>query len=517
MSKIELRVGGRKCARFVCEVALSFWRVNNSCSCWQKKINENIFYLLEIKVNKFELESIKIKTGIYTFTNSRNFMFAVNNVSATLTPEGVLKALQNDPYFSSKNRKIIENTLVFITILTLHTYYHKKLWENDPNERNPYQGISSELLTRIFTRDMYNEILERLVALGIVEINHSYLVANFTKSYRLTETYYNQPFVARRIQYSTVKTKTNKLREHVIHRKLEKYPYLIQQFRNLQLVHINEIEATKFIEANKDQVNEFGEAVIEDSENYLMQIQKVHYVAMCNFAVSESNDRLHSLITSFPRKLRPFLGLVVESTGEIITKKCAIDQANTQPLLLALTMENENITPDADFKRFCMNGTLYDVMANELQESRRWVKEYMMSAILYTPSNSEYTHSRKNLNEVNSAKKKISLYFKKRFPLVYNYLKNKKEELKQSDIVSKNIHNKGGSLLACEIQALEAKFWIHTLLAEIPNDIIYVTIHDSIVLFNPTESQIDTVVGIIKEQSWKMFGFEIPLKLEYDE
>lgn len=444
-------------------------------------------------------------------------MFEVNNVRATLTPEGVLIALQNDTYFSSKNRKIIENTLVYITILTLHTYYLKKTWENDRSEQNPFQCISSDLLIRIMTRDMYNEILERLIALGIVEVDNSYLVAQFTKSYRLTEHYYNQPFVARRIQYSTVLAKTNKLREYVINRKLEKYPYLIQQFRNLHLVHINEIEATKFIEANKDQVDEFGDAVIQDADNYLMQIQRVHYVAMCNFAVSESNDRLHSLITSFPRKLRPFLGLVVESTGEIITRKCSIDGSNTQPLLLALTMESENLTPDADFKRFCMNGTLYSVMANELQESRQWVKDYMMIAILYTPSNSEYTHSRKNLNEVNSAKKKISLYFKKRFPLVYNYLKNKKEELKQSDIVSKNIHNKGGSLLACEIQALEAKFWIHTLLAEIPNDIIYVTIHDSIVLFNPTESQIGTVVGIIKEQSQRMFGFVIPLKIEYDE
>jgi hypothetical protein len=153
-------------------------------------------------------------------------------------------------------------------------------------------------------------------------------------------------------------------------------------------------------------------------------------------------------------------------------------------------------------------------MATELIESRNWVKEYMMTAILFTPKSSEYTHKRKMKTSENISKKKISLYFKERFPKVYNWLNYKKTSYKNSNIKSKNYFNKGGSLLAYEIQKMEAELWIHQLLKEIPEEIIYITIHDSIMIFNPTNEQIDFVEKKVKEIGRKLYNIDVPISIE---
>ncbi|MGA2297013.1 MAG: hypothetical protein ABSG15_05640 [FCB group bacterium] len=122
-----------------------------------------------------------------------------------------------------------------------------------------------------------------------------------------------------------------------------------------------------------------------------------------------------------------------------------------------------------------------------------------MNAILFTPRNSEKIQNFKHPTGENISKQKLSLYFKNRFPQVYNWLLNKKGVLKSSDELTKNKANRGGSLLAYDIQQMEAELWIHRLLNKIPEEMIYITIHDSVMIFNPTIEQVKFVVDKVKE------------------
>jgi hypothetical protein len=429
-------------------------------------------------------------------------MFKVNGNYSTLTPEGILSVLKNDVWFQQMTPKILENALLFCTIIYLHYYYHKdRPAEND--EKNPFQRIGTDLIIKILARDNYKEILQRLVYLGVIEINDSYLPDKYTKSYRLNERFADQKPVARKIKYNL--KKLDKLNEYFIEKDIDNFPYLIPQFNNLQLIHIDFEAATKYIEENRNEITNI--------EHYYRQIHKINSGFTRKIAVSQANRRVHTSLTSFPKILRPFLCLVEQQTGELNFSKCIIDGKNTQPLLICVKMEQEGFLPDVDFKQFCINGTLYDEMAKELNETRSWVKSYMMNAILFTPQNSEYTHNKNMHSEKNVAKKKISLYFKYRFPQVYNWLLTKKIDLKNSG-TSENTRNAGGSQLAIEIQKMEAELWIHSLLKFIPEYVIYITIHDSVMIFNPKIEQVKCIAEKVKEIGRVLYNIEIPLTIE---
>ena len=62
---------------------------------------------------------------------------------------------------------------------------------------------------------------------------------------------------------------------------------------------------------------------------------------------------------------------------------------------------------------------------------------------------------------------------------------------------------------------MESELWIHRLLKELPSDLIYVTIHDSVMLFNPTNEQVKFVEDKIKEIGRELYKIEIPLSTEW--
>lgn len=432
-------------------------------------------------------------------------MYLVKSSYATLTPEGILPILENDEFFKSRHNKITERALVFCTVLNLHHFYYK----DKGTERNPFQQISTDLVIKILARDNYKEILARLEELGIIQVYNSYRARNYPKSYRITQFYYKQKNVARRIQCTAIQKSVQELSDYFASKHLEEYKYLLPLYRNFEKISIDVIAAMEWVENNR---NELSEGVIN---NYLCQIQKIQWSWARRLSVSETNHRLHSTFTAFPKKLRRFLGVVDKKTGEMSSKHCTIDGCNTQPLMICVEMEQDGAIVDKDYKEFCIAGTLYDTMASELEETKDWVKEMMMTAILFTPTNSDYTHRFKNPCAMNAAKKKLSGYFKGRFPLIYQWLLTKKLELKDSGQTTKNFRNKGGSLLAYGIQQMEAELWVHQLLKEIPEDMVFVTIHDAVMIFNHTEDQVAFVESKIKEVGKRLYGIEVPLKKEY--
>ena len=129
-------------------------------------------------------------------------MFKINNNYASLTPDSILPTIENDEFFKNKALRVTENTLVFCTILYLHYYYFKnKNGENANDETNPFQRIGTDLIIRILARDNYKDILQRLIELEIVEIDHSYLASQFSKGYRLNDKLLGQQPIARKLKY----------------------------------------------------------------------------------------------------------------------------------------------------------------------------------------------------------------------------------------------------------------------------------------------------------------------------
>lgn len=445
-------------------------------------------------------------------------MFQVNNKISTLTPEGIYPLIKNDAFFASRNPKIIENTLLFCTLLYLHYFYYKdKNGENKNDEENPFQGISSDLLIKILSRDNYKDILQRLEHLQIIEINNSYLAGYLPKSYRLNDKFTKQKPIVRKLRYASIEKKFEKYikSNQTENFKTKDCPYLMKQKENLKLIHIDTDSALNWIEENKGNVDFSGEKIIKGEDRYIKQVYSINNGFGCRISVSDSNNRVHSSMTSFPKKLRRFLFLMDEKTGEMKYDKVIIDGNNTQPLLICIKMKQEGFEPDKDFFKYCLEGTLYQQLAEELCESRNWVKNYMMEAILFTYGNCRKVQRLKNPIGNDIDKQKIARYFKSRFPAVYYWLLNKKETLRASKLKTKNYLNKGGSLLAYEIQRMEAELWIHKLLPEIPEDIIYATIHDSIMLFAPQSEQIELVKQLIIETGRNLYGIDIPIKIEY--
>lgn len=443
-------------------------------------------------------------------------MLKINDNYATITPEGILPLLKKDEFFKSKRANVIENVLVFCTVLYLHYYYFKeKNGENKNDKMNPFQRIGIDLVIKILARDYYKEILQRLVEIGIIEINNSYLAGKFTKSYRINDRFVIQKPKVRKIKSKAVIAKFENLNQYFLSRYDNYYDYLKPQAENMKLIQIDLDSAIDWIEANKTKIDENKEPLIKDVQHYYRQIYKISSGFNRKLSVSPTNNRVHSSFTSFPKKLRQFLNVVEKETGMILFKKCIIDGRNSQPYFICMKMKQEGIEPDKDFLEFTLNGTLYDMIAAELGESRKWVKEFILRAILFTPSNSKKAQILRNPRGANISKQKIALYFKKRFPQVYNWLLGKKTMLNNSNIETKNPNNRGGSLLAIEIQKMESEIWIHRLLKEIPSDYIYVTIHDSLMLFNPSIEQVNYIEEKVKEISCELYNIELPLSREW--
>ena len=104
--------------------------------------------------------------------------------------------------------------------------------------------------------------------------------------------------------------------------------------------------------------------------------------------------------------------------------------------------------------------------------------------------------------------------FKNKFPIFYHWLLNKKRKLANG--VNNHYDNIGGSKLAIIIQRMESDLWIQGLLKAVierfGDEYVYYTIHDSIVVFNPSEEIVDFIKVKFVELSFKRFGVVLPIK-----
>lgn len=434
-------------------------------------------------------------------------MFTVNNTPSSLTPEGILIRLNESSFFKG-NRVMTENALFFLTNLyfrTIRNYDHNEDEINDRN--NEFQNIGSDLLISMMSRYNYKSILNELVSLGIIEINHSYTTGVSNKGFKLNPEFLSQPSKARRFQLESSKTKFHKLDEYYRSISLKDYPYLEPMMNNIKdSIFIDDEKAREFI-SNSD--------LSDNRKNhYLKRVEAVQLRYLWNMKVAKSNQRLYNGFTSLPRDLRQFLFTVNKETGEQDFSKIEIDGSNTQPVLICIEMHNSKTNPDTEFEELCFNGELYDKIASDLAVSRRDVKDRFMDTLLFTPNNSEHLKRYQNPNEINMARQAFINYFEAQFPITYNWLLETKRNLAKTSKNNSNFQNPGGSELAMKIQRMESKLWIHEYLKTIPEGIIYFTIHDSIMIFQPTEEITNQCISLLLDMSKKLFNVEIPYKIK---
>jgi hypothetical protein len=427
-------------------------------------------------------------------------MFRINDLCATLTPEGVLPFLLSSSQFKLKTK--LESTLLFITLVYLKMYY-----KTSDQEDNQFQPISSNILMNILTTKAYKKIILELESLGIIESNRGYNKALNSIGYRLTEKYASQNAIARTIRTKTVQIKFYRLQKYYLNNLVLNFPYLKQQIENFKYIYIDKQSADLWIEKN----------ILDNEERkryYKLSVDKIYYNYSNLLVVSNTNDRAFSAFTSLPKDLRKFLYVINENTGEMIFEKIEIDGKNTQPLLISAKMLNDDNICDTDFKELTLNGTLYDKMAEELNESRTWIKDRMMDTLLFTKNNSRFSLFIKEPNAENAAKQKFASYFTNRFAVADKWLFEKKKEYEELKI-GKNKRNSGGSKLAIEIQKMESNLWIHNFLKQIPNGIIYFTIHDSIMLFRPDNETINYLQTKLKMLAKELYNIDnMPLSVK---
>jgi hypothetical protein len=246
----------------------------------------------------------------------------------------------------------------------------------------------------------------------------------------------------------------------------------------------------------------------------LKKVTAIHLRYLWNFKVAKTNQRLYNGLTSFPKDLRKFLFTYNKETRLPDYSKIEIDGSNTQPVLICIEMKNSGVLPDIEFEELCFNGKLYDKIAKDLNVERSEIKARFMDTLLFTANNSEHVIKYKNPNENNFARQEFALYMKETFPITYKWLLDTKHQLSNSFTNPVNRDNPGGSELAKRIQSMEANMWIHEFLKTLPDDMIYFTIHDSIMLFQPTPETEKLCIDKLLEVSRKMYNVEIPYKIK---
>jgi hypothetical protein len=444
-------------------------------------------------------------------------MFYENSNFAAIVPESIILILKNDSAF--KNPKLLENALLFITHLKLQNHIYK-----DTEDQNPAIGYHSDLLRAIFSSDYYVESVDRLIQLGIIQKQGFYSPGSRSYQFKLTDRYFFEPSIIYPYRYKGVIKKILNIRQKFYkNRYFNLSPYLHKQYDNLQCLFIDKEAADKWVleqepiwfeENNAKSQNQKKNTMLRVNY-YLESVNKIHYGFLHNISVSQSNNRLNTALTAFPKALRKFLYIQDICSGMKIFKKIEIDGSNTQPLILCLYLENKAYEIEPEVKQLCLSGILYDTIARDMNETREWVKERMMDTLLYTKSNGIYTHRYKNCNELHEEIRKFSRYCIDKYPKFFKSLLTEKKKLEQIEAQSDNWLNAGGSELAKRIQKMESEIWIHTLLKELPEQLFYATIHDSIMVFDPTIENIIKTRNQILEVGYRLHGIRLPLKLEF--
>ncbi|HWZ23219.1 MAG TPA: hypothetical protein VNW06_11230, partial [Cytophagaceae bacterium] len=394
--------------------------------------------------------------------------------------------------------------------------------EDKSLKEDAFVQLHSEILEILFGKDYYKNILTVLKHLGIIEEEPSYQVGVKCKGYRLTEQYKDQPssyvektgtegsFIKKLLEF--YKNKTKKF----FYKQEYKAAYL-----NLTSVAFDE---QKVLQVLKEKCKELCidggilpatlcSLTLEQAKNDLLTRKKelpgavklAYWMSSVirvlrkewQFSVDEKGFRVHTNITNMPKELRECI--LLNDTNDLVE----IDIPASQLLFLAVKLKNMlgiEHKVHRDLVKFLIKTVkedIYTSIGEELhlfpeevtQEERKKirdeVKQDVFQSILFGKT----------------YKNEYSLYFQKKYPTIYNYIK----KLKQNDYRHSSI----------VLQKEESSFIFGTVIKNLIKynpDLYFLTVHDSIII---KRVDLALVYDTMTRLFFKKYGENIKPKITY--
>lgn len=348
--------------------------------------------------------------------------------------------------------------------LDKYYYFISKISENyvysKQNTNYKFTNLNNKYLRKMLGSRYVHRIKKTLSELGILIINHSYKVNEFSKSYRINPNYVS-PIISIDLN--------SKLERKKLYRKKLKIPTkfkkLYEFLNHLEIDYDKAIQHLKNIQPN---IN------LQQYNNYLISIEKIHNKDYF-FKNDRNTGRLFTNLTNLKKDFRQFLKLKKENLIEI-------DVKNSQPLLLNVLCDKLSPHKIIDrneynkYKLLSQSGKLYDYFIPlfkkeyDLTLTRQEIKTSFFGKIFFC---------KLTMND----RYKESKIFKKYFPQIFDIIL----EYKKYDYCN----------LAIQLQKMEASIIIEQIaLVLSQQNIPILTIHDSILT---TPKHINLVYKKIKE------------------
>ena len=367
----------------------------------------------------------------------------------------------------------------FLSSITYRRIFNKSIKEND------FVPISSKILHNILN-SRYKERVNELLKMGIVETDGKYYSGEKSKGYMFTPDYQRKKLKRVNITDSRIISKVNKFRS--IRAKKIALPQHKHLFNCLLKIKIEYNQAIEFVDEN----------IIEDKKNSVqkMMIEFIKNIKTNWYWSVDSNGRVHSNASNFPRGLRKFLRWENSSLVEI-------DIANSQPFLFNFLIHDyiylfpSYVTTFSNeiclYKQLTSEGKFYDYLMEEfcINEDKSKFKKRFFAKVFY--SSEEFNYPKCYFDDEICERERFKFLFPNIAGIISYYKRNDYK------------------YLANKLQQIESEIMIGRIVAKLAEKNIFVlTIHDSILT---TPDNTEPVRKIIMNE-FKKYNLQPTLKIK---
>lgn len=379
---------------------------------------------------------------------------------------------------------------------------HKILEETHNQNANPddFICLNAQILKRLLG-NQYKTLLNDLVSDEIIEINHSYLVGEHSKGFRLTERY--------RTGFKCIPMTESKLNKkiHVFGDTLKamERKELLWLEPSLQKLEFDYNGAIQYLNANYSQYEYDPETCqMEKNQKYFTRLDAIEKFRENPTRLLSNNNlskRVFTNLAMLPKDIRHFVTIAGH-------KAVNVDVSNSQPFhfipLLndyCLKYSNEGIKSDVKkYKNLVLSGQLYNFMINDLSytSDRDNFKVDFFKHVWYSNHRAYYKHYARD-------------YFKTEFPTVYKAINYSKEHLNgHYDKPNERFKNFPTALQIEERKNVVDNI-VKTLVNQYPNE-CFIPIHDSVFC---AEHNAKLVTEQMKQVFTNQYGNYPVIKAEY--
>ncbi len=380
-----------------------------------------------------------------------------------------------------KEVKFLEQYYYFITRISSNKIYNKK-------NKDDYVHLKFDYLRNIINDRRIIKVRDNLIKMNILEVNHSYQVGNYSKSFKLTDEYANTRSFSKHLISSNLTNKIHKNSFSDFSNNIDKTINLEDVLNNNNISMLTTTYDSYFFSKYKSlieditieekQVKDYLETLNLDNKQYYNYSEAIERFIDKDFYIKIDirSGRVYTNITNFPSVLRKFLKY---KNNELIE----IDIANSQPLLFSLLLDDSKKDVRL-FKGLCESGIFYDYFLEkynkkfEVNKDRSEFKKMFFHKVIFC---------KKYMNEVYPESK----FFKTIFPNVWKSIYSMKVEDYKN--------------LPRQLQKKEADIIIYTVAKELlENNIPVFTIHDSILTIKENVSSVKTKLLKVFESDYNI-------------